>query len=63
MNTSTENDILFDDLTVLIKLNGKSSLAIVSSSNDCDCGSYTCTTTLDESDTYQIPPSISQTSR
>lgn len=63
MITDNENDILFDDLAVLKQLSGKSNLSIIASNNDCDCGSYTSTTTLEESDTYQIAPSIGKTSK
>ncbi len=63
MNNSKENDILFDDVLVLTKLTGRHDLNIVSSNNDCDCGSYTSTTTLEESDTNQITQSIGQTNR
>jgi len=58
MINNTENDILFDDASILTKLSGQDNLTKILSNNDCDCGSYTSTITLNESDTNQITPSI-----
>lgn len=63
MNYSNENDLLFDDLSVLTKLTGKNNLAIIASNSDCDCSGYTSTLNIEDSDTHQIPQSISQTNR
>lgn len=61
MNLAIENELLFDDLSILKNLIGKGNLINLSPSNDCDCTSNFTTTNQDNCDTYQIAQSISQT--
>lgn len=59
MVNDNENDILFDDVSILTKLTGNH-LRKVSSNNDCDCTSNFTTSNQDESDTNQIASSFGQ---
>lgn len=63
MGTTHENEILFDDLSILTQLKGDKRLNILSQSNDCDCSSYTSIPNQNDFDTDQITPSIGQTNR
>lgn len=58
MNTSSENDILFDDFSILTKLTGNNSLVNISPNSDCDCTGYISTPNQDDCDTIQITPFI-----
>ena len=58
MNFTNENDILFDDFSLLIKLVGKSDLTKLTHSNDCDCTGYTSTSNQDNCDTDKITTSV-----
>lgn len=55
------NDILFDDVSILVKLSGKKELIHLSPNNDCDCISNFTTSNQDECDTDQITSTFSQT--
>lgn len=61
MVTHNENDILFDDVSILIKLSGKNQLTYLSPNNDCDCISNFTTSNQDECDTDQITSTFGQT--
>lgn len=58
MNSSSENDILFDDFSILTKLTGNNFLVNISPNSDCDCTGYNSTPNQDDFDTVQITPSI-----
>jgi hypothetical protein len=58
---TTENDILFDDFSILTKLTGKSTLINLSPNSDCDCTGYSSTSNQDNFETHQIPASSGQT--
>lgn len=58
MNTSSENNILFDDFSILTKLTGNNISVNISPNSDCDCTGYISTPNQDEFDTVQITPSI-----
>lgn len=58
---TTENDILFDDHSILTKLTGQNTMVNASANSDCDCSGYTSTSNLDDLDTNQIAPSAGQT--
>lgn len=61
MVTDNENDILFDDISILTKLSGKNELIHLTPNNDCDCISNFATSNQDECDTNQIASSSGQT--
>lgn len=61
MNSINENDILFDDAAILIKLSENKDLIIISANNDCDCSSYKPLLNQNDCDPNQITSSISQT--
>ncbi len=60
MNNSSENDILFDDFSILNSLIGSHTLAGISANSDCDCTGYTSTPEQDEFDTIQITSSFGE---
>ena len=58
MATAIENDILFDDFSLLTHMLGTNGLVKLSQSNDCDCTGYTSTSNQDNCDTNQITTSV-----
>jgi len=60
MVTNNENEILFDDVSILTKLTGNNYLINASPNNDCDCTSNFTNFSQDESDTHQIAPPLGQ---
>lgn len=61
MITDNENDILFDDISILVKSSSKNRLIHLSPNNDCDCVSNFTTLNQDECDTDQITSTSGQT--
>ncbi len=61
MTSINNQDILFDDFSILIKLIGKNELNRPSTNNDCDCAGYSSTSSDEDFDTHQIPQSFGKT--
>lgn len=54
MTAINEQEILFDDFSILEKLVGHKQLNLSSPTNDCDCIGYTAPSSDDNLDTDQV---------
>ena len=61
MTSITNQDILFDDFSILTKLIGKNELIRPSTNNDCDCAGYSSPSNDEDFDTDKITPSFGKT--
>lgn len=51
---STENDLLFDDFSMLENVLGAGALKVTAVNSNCDCDGYDSTSTKEDHDTDQI---------